>query len=166
MAEQRGIVRREGIDSPFQSLQRAMNQLFDEFMGRPMDFMNTMGRPMGSLFSGMMGMSYVPRIDIGEDKEAIYVTAEVPGMDAKDIQVSMHEDVLTIEGEKRREWDEKRVDPYTVERSYGRFRRQIQLPMPIDADKIDARYERGLLTLKAPKLNGGRGARRIEIKGK
>jgi HSP20 family protein len=94
------------------------------------------------------------------------VTAEIPGLDAKDIHVSMHEDMLTIEGEKKREWEEKRVDTHVVERSYGRFRRQVRLPVPVDADKVDARYERGLLTLKAPKLNGGRGMKRIEIKGK
>ncbi len=160
--QQRGMMRREsGMGmSPFGSLQQAVNQLFEDFMGRPFESMGML-RGMGG---GME--NFVPRLDIGEDKEAVYVTAEIPGLDAKDINVSLHEDMLTIEGEKKREWEERRVDAHTMERSWGRFRRQVRLPVAVDADKVDCRYERGLLTLKAPKLNGGRNVKRIEVKGK
>jgi HSP20 family protein len=159
MAEQnRGMMRREmGGDVPFTSLQRAVNQLFNDFLGRPFESMMGMGPMMES---------YMPRVDVSEDNEAVYVTAEVPGMDPKDIHVTLHEDLLTIEGEKKREHEEKRVDLYSVERSYGRFRRQVRLPTMVESDKVDARYERGLLTIKANKMTGGRGMKRIEVKGK
>jgi len=79
------------------------------------------------------------------------VKAEVPGIDAQDIDISVTGDVLTIKGEKKSEQEEKEANYHLVERNYGSFSRCLKLPAAVDLDKIEAKYEKGVLTVTCPK---------------
>ena len=90
-------------------------------------------------------------MDVTETAEAVVVKAEVPGMDAKEINISVTGDVLTIKGEKKSEREEKEENYHLVERSYGSFSRAMTLPAAVNLDKIEARYDKGVLTVTCPK---------------
>jgi HSP20 family protein len=81
----------------------------------------------------------------------VVIKAEVPGMEAKDIDISLAGDVLTIKGEKKSEREEKKENYHLVERTYGSFSRSLKLPSAVDADKIEASYKQGVLTVSCPK---------------
>ena len=106
-----------------------------------------------------------PKIDVSEGKDGIDVTAELPGVDEKDIDVTVSEDVLTIRGEKKTERDEKEKNWHVVERSYGSFSRSIALPYLPDAAKVEAKFEKGVLRVHLPKsAEAARKEKKIEIR--
>jgi HSP20 family protein len=86
-----------------------------------------------------------------ETDNQVLLNAELPGVDEKDIDISVADDILTISGEKKSEFERKEGDRYRSERSYGRFSRSVSLPFSIDADKVEARFDRGVLKLTIPK---------------
>ena len=90
-------------------------------------------------------------MDIAEDDKAVTVRAEVPGCKAEDIDISLHENTLTISGEKKSEHETKEKGYYHVESSYGTFRREMTLPSDVDRSKIDATCKDGVLTITLPK---------------
>jgi len=92
-----------------------------------------------------------PALDIGEDESAFIVKAEIPGCKAEDIDISVQGNTLTISGEKKHEEEKKDKGYYHVERSYGSFRRDLNLATEVDADKIQAVCDNGVLTLTLPK---------------
>jgi len=92
-----------------------------------------------------------PSIDVSENEKEINVSAELPGMDEKDIEVALEKDFLVISGEKKEEKDTKEKGVYHTERSYGAFTRTIQLPEGTDGDNIKARYKNGVLAITVPK---------------
>ena len=94
-----------------------------------------------------------PKIDVVESKDAIDVTAELPGVDEKDVDVTLADDVLTIRGEKKSEREEHDKDKnwHVVERSYGSFSRAIPLPFEPDATKVEAKFDKGVLRIHLPK---------------
>jgi HSP20 family protein len=98
-----------------------------------------------------------PKIDVTETKEAFVVKAEVPGVEQKDILVSLQEQVLTIKGERQQEKEEKDERYHRVERSYGSFARSMRLPMSVDGEKVTASFKDGLLTVTLPKAPGAKG---------
>jgi HSP20 family protein len=100
---------------------------------------------------------WAPNLDVSETKDALIVKADVPGMEAKDIQVSLQEQMLTIKGEKKQEKEEKDENFHRVERSYGAFMRAVRLPVPVDAGKVAASFKNGVLTITLPKTPGGKG---------
>ncbi|MDY6842648.1 MAG: Hsp20/alpha crystallin family protein [Thermodesulfobacteriota bacterium] len=120
------------------SLRREMDRLFDRFFGE---------RPGTDLLEG----KWIPALDVVETTEAIVVNAEVPGMDPKDIHISLTSDTLTIKGEKGQEKEEKEETYYRVERSYGSFSRVIRIPVSVESDKIAAHYKNGVLKIILPK---------------
>lgn len=140
--EKKVVVRREDED-PFYALQSNMNRLFDDFFG---DFGMT---PFGHW--GEQTRLFQPQIDISESDTAITVTAELPGLMDEDVEISLDRDVLTISGEKKEEKEEKDKNYYHVERSYGAFRRQIPLSAEVVADKVEATFKNGVLTIDLPK---------------
>jgi HSP20 family protein len=141
---------------PFLAMQRRMNRLFDDFMA-PLP---------GLLPYEDMGASFTPRVDVEEDEKEVRVTAELPGMDAKDIDISIHRDVLTLRGEKSSEREEKKGQYHRIERSYGSFERQIPLGVEVVGEKAAAEYRNGVLTITLPKPAGEAATtRRIEVKG-
>lgn len=120
-------------------LRREMDRLWDDYFG-----------------SGRRGLQplqteFAPAVDVTENAEAVVVKAEVPGMDARDINISVTGDVLTIKGEKKSEREEKEENYHVVERSYGSFSRSLALPGAVDVDKIEAKYDKGVLTVTCPK---------------
>lgn len=107
--------------------------------------------------------AFLPSLDVGEGKKEITVKAEIPGVEAKDIDVSLDGRTLTIKGEKKQEKEEKEENYHCIERSYGYFNRSIELPAEVDPSDIDASYKKGVLTvtLKKSKVSEGK---KIEIK--
>jgi HSP20 family protein len=135
-------VRGEGRE-PFYSLQRNIDQLFDDvFSGFNL-------RPFGD-FDESFG-AFTPTVDVSENDNEIRVAAELPGLADDDIDVSLEHNVLTISGEKKHESEDKGENYHRIERSYGTFRRSIALPEGIDADKVDATFKNGVLTVTLPK---------------
>ncbi|MBN1881535.1 MAG: Hsp20/alpha crystallin family protein [Deltaproteobacteria bacterium] len=105
---------------------------------------------------------FVPSVDIKENKKSLVVKAEIPGMDAKDIDLTLEKDMLIISGERTDEKEEEDENYYRRETSYGSFRRSLKLPVEVEADKIKADYKNGVLTVKLPKA-GGKAAKAITV---
>jgi HSP20 family protein len=107
----------------------------------------------------------VPVVDITQTDKGYEITAELPGMEDKDIEVKLANGVLTIRGEKRDEKEEKNKDYYLRERSFGSFERSFQVPENIDTDKISAGFKKGVLTIMLPKsAEAQRAEKKIEVK--
>lgn len=139
---------------PFSLLRYEMETLFDSFM-RSFDL-----EPFESR------LAFNPKVDITESDKEIRVSAELPGMDEKNIDISLGKDSLTIKGEKKQEQEEKGKDYYRMERSYGSFSRVIPLPEEIDSAKVDAHFRKGVLTVVLPKtVKAVESKKKIEIKG-
>ena len=100
---------------------------------------------------------WAPSMDISETKESLVAKVEVPGMEQKDIQVSLQENLLTIKGEKRQEKEEKEERLHRVERSYGAFVRSFRLPVAVDGSKVTATFKNGLLVVTMPKTPAAKG---------
>jgi HSP20 family protein len=94
---------------------------------------------------------WAPSVDIIEENDKLAIIAEIPGVDKKDVKISLQDNVLTIEGEKGRMTEEKQEKLYSCERSYGKFSRSFTLPSKVDATKIEATYKDGILTVTLPK---------------
>jgi HSP20 family protein len=130
----------------WRSLRTEMDRLFDNFTGRVggMPFLSTRFDTSFSVPS--------PAVDITEKEGEYSITAEVPGMAEKEIQVSLSGDTLTIKGEKRQEREEKGENRYLSERSYGEFQRAFTLPEDVDRERIAAAFANGVLSVTLPKL--------------
>jgi HSP20 family protein len=107
--------------------------------------------------------SFVPVFDITENKDTYTVVAELPGMDESDLTVTFSDGILTVEGEKKQESENKGETYHRIERRYGSFRRSFRIPDDIQEDNIEATYKNGVLTLTVPKSEE-KEARKIEIK--
>ncbi len=105
-----------------------------------------------------------PVVDVADNENEIIVKAEVPGCKADDIDISVHGNTLTISGEKKEEHQQKDKGYYHIERSYGSFRRDINLSTEIKPDKIEAGCKDGILTIKVPKMETSR-AVKVKVKG-
>ena len=99
-----------------------------------------------SLLSG-----WTPAVDLYEDKDNVYVKAELPGMKKEDVEVSFHNGTLSLSGERKSEEKHQDAEVYRSERIFGRFQRTVMLPTPIAAEKVKARYQDGILTITLPK---------------
>ncbi len=95
--------------------------------------------------------NWMPNIDISETDEAFFLRAEVPGMDKKDINVTISDGLLTIEGEKKQEKEVDKENCYCMESRYGKFCRTLSLPRGVELDNVDASYKEGVLKIKIPK---------------
>ena len=104
-------------------------------------------------------------MDIAETEKAYEITAELPGMSESDVEVVASNGGLTIKGEKKEEKEEKKKDYYLSERRYGSFERRMQIPEGVDADKIDATFKKGVLTVTLPKKpEGQKPAKTISVR--
>lgn len=129
-------VSRTDEPSPFLSLHRQVNRLFDDFFR---DFDVPMAR----------GWSW-PSVEVGEDDKTVTVVAELPGLDEDDIEVTLHDGVLTLKGEKKHETG----DAVYSERRHGQFARAIWLDADVDPDKVKASFSKGVLTITLQKRPG------------
>jgi HSP20 family protein len=141
-------------DDPFGSLFREVQKTFEDFSQR-------------TPFARWGLNTQSPKIDIAESKDAIEVTAELPGVDEKDLDVTLADGMLTIRGEKRTERDEqdKEKNWHLVERSYGSFSRSIPLRFDPDPSKVEAKFDKGVLHIHLPKpAEVAKKQQKIEIK--
>lgn len=146
----------ESTFEPWSDLRREIDRLFDSVMSGM--------RPIGFDDDTRIAR-WVPPMDVEEQDDTIRLTFEVPGVNPNEVNVSVENGVLTVSGEKKYEretGDEKKGNRF-VERRYGRFERTIALPPSVDADKISAHYDDGVLTLELPKAPESR-RRKIEIR--
>jgi HSP20 family protein len=127
------------------SLQKEMNRLFERFFEPAWDELPS------------LAAEWAPALEVSETKEALVVKAEIPGIDPKEIQVSLQDQVLTIKGEKRHEKEEKDEHYYRMERAYGAFARSVRLPVAVDGEKVKAAFKNGLLTVTLPKTPAAKG---------
>lgn len=129
---------------PFQAFRMEMDKLAEAFLGRGMM------PPRWDATPGDGGY-VVPSIDLEEDETALVLTAELPGMDEKDVEVVVKSGLVMIRGQKRHRRDLTKDDVQVMERRYGRIERSIRLPDTVDAAKISASFDKGVLTVTMPK---------------
>jgi HSP20 family protein len=134
--------------SPLSSFRREVDRLFDDFFRTP---------SLTSFGGGMM--TSWPSIEVNDNDREVLVTAEVPGMSEKDVELLLDNGVLTIRGEKKGERDERGYS----ERWYGRFERQIPLPSSVEEEKCRADFRDGVLTIHLPKSAEAEDRKRIPI---
>lgn len=145
-----------GEDNPILGLQREMNRVFDSFWNR---FDRPSAAANGALAQGL------PRTDVVETDDAVELSIEVPGLDEKEIEVSLSGDVLTIKGEKTSEQEGRRKGYYLSERSYGSFYRSVPLPPGVAADDAKADLRNGVLTVSLRKTPEAQAKlKKIEVK--
>lgn len=146
-----------GESDPFTSLRRGMDRLFDQVIG---------GWGMPTPFTGPGVMS--PRVDVSESEKELELTAELPGIEPKDVSIELEDGVLTLRAERKSERKEEDKDKrwHLVERQSGTYLRRFALPFDADPEKVEARFDKGVLHVKIPRPEAPRPqAKRIEIKG-
>jgi HSP20 family protein len=148
--EERQVDRTREDGNPFSLFQRQMDSLFDDVFGR------SSMEP----WNEFRGRRFAPDIDVNETDKEVRVTAELPGLDEKDVELSLTGNLLSIKGEKKEEHEEEKGDYYRSERSYGYFERAVQLPEGIDADKAKANFKKGVLKVSIPKKPEAQSSRR------
>ncbi|MBN1126276.1 MAG: Hsp20/alpha crystallin family protein [Sedimentisphaerales bacterium] len=138
--KQEQLLRRQ--DNPMNWMERIHRELFSDFFG-------------GSWLEPFEPMSkvFTPNVDVTEDRKYVYVNTELPGMVEKDIELILRQDHLILRGEKKEDYAHEERDFYQRESHYGAFKRMIKLPAEVNSDRIDARYKKGMLKVKIPKLH-------------
>lgn len=151
----RSISERQGNGDSFSSLQREMNRMFERFNS---DF--GIAPFEASAFNG-----WSPQVNVSETDKELAVTAELPGVEEKDVEVTIDKGALTIKGEKKCEKEEKDKNYYRSERCFGSFMRSIELPKDVLSDKAEANFKNGVLTVKLPKSpEAQKQSKRIPVK--
>jgi HSP20 family protein len=130
-----------------------LDRFFGRLMGRPLDLIGNKGATM----------LMAPSIDVSENDREIVITAEVPGVEPEDLDISLSDHVLSITGEKHQEAEQEEGDYYHCERSFGAFRRSIELPQTADLDTMEAEDRNGVVTIRIRK-KAEAAPRRIEVK--
>ena len=128
-------------------LRKEMDELWGRFFGEP-------AFPVFS--ESLWAPTLEVKVDIRETKDNIVVTAEIPGLTAKDVEVTISADLLTIKGEKRQEKEEKEESYHLIERRYGSFSRSVRLSSEVDTKNITASHKEGVLTIRLPKSEKGK----------
>lgn len=126
-------------------LRREMDDLFTSFFGDVM--------PSTEKF---FGTGFAPEFDVSETDEEVIVKADLPGVDPKDVEISLTGNTLTVRGEKKEEKEEQDENVYRMERRYGGFYRAFSLPSDVQEDRVEAAYKNGVLTVKLPKTESGK----------
>src|SRR5271169_4994745 len=148
------------VPDVWHSFRGEMDRLFDRFGFPSLRRMFDIEPAWRSSFSFSM-----PAIDMSEDEKAYKISAELPGIDAKDIDVSVSGDMVVLKGEKRPEKEEKDKNYHFSERAYGSFQRAFELPESVDRNKVAADFSKGVLTITLPKTTEAqRPAKKIEVK--
>jgi HSP20 family protein len=138
----------------FDSFRQEMDKLFDDFFGG-FDLRPFPTKPD----------TFIPQIDVVDTDKEIRLSAELPGMDDKDIEVSLTNDTLIIRGEKKEDTERKGKGYYHSERTYGSFTRTVPLPIEVDTANVEASFKKGVLTIRLPKTNQAIGkAKTIAVK--
>jgi HSP20 family protein len=125
-------------------LRHEMDRVFDRFFEPRWEEFESAGQ-------------WAPKVDVSETKDAVVVKAEIPGVEQKDINVSLQDQVLTIKGEKHQEKEEKAEKYHRVERSWGSFTRAFRMPAAVSGEKVSATFKDGTLTVTLPKAPEAKG---------
>jgi HSP20 family protein len=150
---------RDDFFDPFVAFRREMDRMFDDFFNN-FGFGSRSLRPLSGSWQGV-----TPTVDVAETDRELVVTAELPGLDQKDFEVTLAGDVLTIKGEKKAEQEQKEGDHYYMERRFGAFSRSVRLPFEVKDEKVEAKYDKGVLTIRVPKpTEAQKSVRRIEVR--
>jgi HSP20 family protein len=146
---------RESLRDPLGTLHREVNRVFDEvFRGFP------------SFRAGGAEPGFAPSLEVRENETEIQVSAELPGITDKDVELTLDDDLLTLSGEKKSERIEEKEGMHLSERSYGAFHRSFRLPFAPDPAKVVARFEHGVLSVTLPRPPGAKpSVKRIAIMG-
>lgn len=134
------------------SFRREMDRLWDPFFAE-------------IPFAGLVSQEWLPSVDISETKDKLLIKVDLLGLEAKDVNVSVSGDILTIKGEKEKEKEEKDEHYYHCERCCGSFQRSFRLPVNVQADKVDATFDKGILKITLPKTKEAK-KKEIEVKVK
>jgi HSP20 family protein len=134
----RGALRSPGGD-PFVELQREMGRLFEDF---------SRGWPAAASLPGEHPLG---RVDVSETDKELAIEADLPGLEQKDVEITLTDDLLTIRGERKEEREERKAAYHLQERAFGTFSRSLRLPFRPDPDKVQARFAQGVLTLTIAK---------------
>jgi len=151
---------------PFEGLRREVDRLFEDFTMNP--FKLPFRRPAFDIEPFWQAESWIaaPAVDLVEKENAFELTAELPGLDEKNVEVKVANGVLTIKGEKQEDKEEKNKDFHMRERRFGSFERALRIPETVDPDKIEASFKRGVLTVTLPKTaEAQKPVKKIEVKG-
>ena len=138
--------------TPFEQFRGEIDRLFDRFMSAPFDWASDL-RSWPALQS--------PAMDVSETDNEIVVRAELPGVDPKEMEITVAGDILTVAGEKKSSSEQKGENYYHVERRFGSFRRSMQLPSGVDRDSVAASFNNGVLTVRMKKTEA---AKRKKVK--
>jgi HSP20 family protein len=141
---------REDFFDPFVTFRREMDRMFDDFFGGGLRHVQ----------SGWQALT--PAVDINETDKEIVISAELPGVTEKDVEVSLAGDMLTIKGEKRSQHEEKNGDSTYMERRFGSFSRSVRLPFEAGEEQVEAKFSNGVLTVQPAQLQ--RAVRRIDVR--
>ena len=147
-----------GGNDPFLTLHREMNRLFD-------DVLRGGSVSAGGQGGGQGDVLLAPHMDVSETDKEVRIQAELPGVSENDIEVSLHEDVLTIRAEKKQERKEEREGVHFSERAFGTFQRSLRLPFQLNPDQVQARFVNGVLSVTMPKTQPQERSRRIQVQG-
>jgi HSP20 family protein len=142
-------------DDPFALLEQHVQRFFEEPW-----------TAFGPAAADITKVTQVARLDVSDNGDELVIEAELPGVAEDDIDVSITNDVLRVRAEKRSDHKQERKGWYVEERTFGAFERAVRLPVEIEADKVEAVYERGVLRLRLPKSSRGRDeTKRISVRG-
>ena len=160
----KAVPARSNLLEPWQSFRTEMDRMFDRLSsGFGLPAFGRLFEPSRA-FPAFTAWS-APAVDVSEDDKAFTIAAELPGLEEKDIDVTVSGDMLVIKGEKKQEKEEKDKNYYLSERSYGAFQRSFSLPDGVDQDKIAASFGKGVLTITLPKTEKAREKqKKIEVK--
>lgn len=150
--------------APLDRMRREMDRLFDEFGRGFFPFPTRLGMPEMETFWRRSEQGIAPVVDILERPDRYDITAELPGMDEKNIEVKLANGNLIISGEKKEEKEEKDANYHVSERRYGSFQRSFRLPEGTNADKIEANFKNGVLTIAVPKTEAAKQETKINVK--
>ena len=149
---------RRGAD-PVSTLRHEVDRLFDDF---GMGLFGSSWPALPGAGSAPAGGSFYPSIDVEDRDDEVRISAELPGLDEKDFELSLNGDTLTLRGEKKHESEEQGEGWYRTERAYGRFERHVPLPGPVQADAARAEFRQGVLKVVLPKPRDAQ-RRRVQI---
>jgi HSP20 family protein len=150
----RGSEEGEKMPTTFEDLRKRIDRMFEEVWSG--------GHALPSVWPGG---EWAPKVDLSETAKDYQVSVELPGMDKDDVELLATDDRLTVKGERKSEKEEKDKDYHLVERSYGSFQRSFSLPPGVDAGKIKAEFDKGVLTIALPKTaEAKKKAKKVAIK--
>ena len=150
------------VASPFETLRREVDRLFEDF--GPSAWRFPFARPSLEL-PRLADWHIAPAVDVAEREKEYEITAELPGMEEKDIEIRLANHSLTIKGEKKEEKEERQKDYYVCERRFGSFQRSFAVPEGVDTDRIEASFSKGVLKVILPKTAEARKAeKKITVK--